>query len=207
MNKLILPVAAALLLITSACDQTQQNDELDNKTFSDNKKEQTDTSSISDTKKAPVKVKEVKTIGTAESNFLDNFDAVQTGTSFPNVKELFPSAPVPQNKTGASSPNTKESKSQIPLFDQSVLLHFLFKNDSLSGYSLTITESDFEKAEELHELLNTRYTARMGNCTPEKVEEENRFLNTCYWNNKGKTLTFTYDINAGKITLHYQPRK
>jgi len=206
MNKLILPVAA-LLLITSACDQAQQNDELDNKTYTDNRKEQPDTSSIPDTKKVPVEVKKEKTIGAAESSFLNNFDAVQTGTSFLNVKELFPSAPAPQSKAGASSPYIKESKSQVPLFDQSAQLHFLFKNDSLSGYYLTITESDFEKAEELHDLLNARYTARLGNCTPEKVEEENRFLNTCYWTNKGKTLTFTYDINAGKIILHYQQSK
>lgn len=205
MNKLIIPIAA-FLLITSACDQAQQNDELDNKNYSDTKKEQTDTSSISDTKKEPVEIKKEKAIGAAESNFLDNFDAVQTGTSFPSVKELFPSASIPQQKTGAHTPHIKESKSQIPLFDQSAQLTFFFKNDSLSGYYLTITENDFEKAEELHELLNARYTNRLGNCTPEKVEEENRFLNTCYWQNKGKTLTFTYDINAGKIILYYQSK-
>lgn len=208
MNKKIFIPVILLMFAVSSCDQSRQNDELENKSYIGEKEQKLDTASITEPKKTPVKIKGENRIGTVESVFLDNFDAIQPGISYLNVKEIFPSAPAPRTQPGSNQRYTvTESKSDISLFEQTALLDFIFKNDTLSGYFLTITESDFEKAEALDEALHKRYTKKLGSCVQEKVEEDTRFLTTCYWTNKSKTLTYTYDINAGKITLYYQRSK
>lgn len=192
--------AFSILFISGSCDQVKQNDELDNDTILPLSSPEEEPQEEAEKKEQNPEIK--KKFSLSEKVFLESFNKYTFGSSFKETREKFPTLNdiEPENDNdGTNGQGYTESSGVVMILDYKGHLEFDFKNDSLYSYSISILEPDYEKAENLHETIQNYYSKKYGKYENEAVEEENRFVKTCYWSDRESLVKLTYNVNSGKI--------
>lgn len=200
MNKKSFIWAFSILLFSDSCDQVKQNDELDNDTILpvSTPKEEPQEEVEENLEDTEIK----KKFSLPEKVFLESFNKQTFGSSFQETKEKFPTLNEiePENDNdGKNEPGFTESSGVVMILGYQGHIEFNFKNDSLYSYSISIQEPSYEKAENLHETIQNYYSKKYGKYENEAVEEENRFVKTCYWSDRESLIKLFYNVNSGEI--------
>lgn len=201
-----------LILTLFACDETKQKDELNNTTSvpeteaTERKEFPENNQKNNQSSKQTTKLQ----FSPDEKDFLDHFDSLKPGVSFKELKHTFPVVKGIRPEAGneeLASQGLTESLATIQLLNADARLEFNFKNDSLYSYFSVMKEADLDKADDLFLLLQNHYNKLYGVCEQEKVEEENHFVQTCFWKTRNQYWVLTYNINTGTILWGYQENK
>ncbi|WMJ73202.1 hypothetical protein RCC89_08510 [Cytophagaceae bacterium ABcell3] len=195
MKNLTYYILAACVLLLWSCDEAVQEHpikETDIVAQSPDSVENT-----SDADEAPSKELFFNAISNEDKNKLALTEQVPLGSSYTDVQTLFSETEISElDKSKALSTATLP----INIIDRKGSIVFNFSSDSLNKLTYTLTETDFEKGEELYIDLQNFYSLRYGPAIEDKVEEHNRFTRACHWDSELYIVTMTWNMNSNQIS-------
>jgi hypothetical protein len=143
-------------------------------------------------------------IHTSDAEILMLPKRMRFGASFEEARKIFPDLKAPEVQLGNHDNDRTETHTLVDLAGTKVDIEFNFYRDSLYSFFYTLKEPDAEKANQYYTVLLEYYNEKSGPCQKENVEEENRYVESCYWNNKKCNALLTHRINEGILYWGFQ---
>jgi hypothetical protein len=167
------------------------------------------------TQNAPSAVKEgedekIRLVLTNEDDKLLSWvDSIPLGITYSQIKSLMPNIGMQRpkgNNEQLAKQGSTEARLKINLLHRKGNIDFNFKNDTLYSFFYTLTEADFEKADDIYYGLQNFYSKKIGPCVEDKVEEYNRYSKSCLWESTKYNATMTYNLNSNIISWGIQKK-
>lgn len=145
-----------------------------------------------------------------DKDYLKLYETFPMGTTSKAIHDKLPAMKGVRPEGGSNelaAQGLTESKIKITFLGKPADLEFNFKNDSLYSFYITVTEHDFNKADNIYKGIKQHYNKEIGPGVEPTVEEETRDIKNCYWSEKAPYGVITYQINSGIISWGFQNEK